>query len=527
MSTKILFILGIVMLVSSLGFAQCEYYWQYEGTDCGNDVCEWSQYYPENMWNCPMDCMGGKEWWYGNPMYFSCNPFCLPPMYSECQMCCNQPCWLCWAPWSHPMWVDTTPVMYYPEEWEWLAYTYPNQGPKGGYYYAWSHGWLWLENDWNDGGDWYGYMPFGYGYGYGYGYDEGDDDKPDQKTLDVSLDSSCEENVVTVTSGGDPVSNADVTVFDLGTGLPIASGTTDGDGKFTFSGYPTCSKDVRVYANKKGYSPENVHDSLISCTECEEGGCTSDDDCKDTEQCVEGECEPVPCDCGVVKNHECEEYECCSDSDCPEGQVCEDNSCKEEGEEPAPECTQDADCKDKEYCDMPAGQTGGDCKPVSGDCGYAEAHVWVNYECGDEPGCPSCPPRHVCENNVCVENELEGPQTGFVGDEAGFTATRGDEPCVNCDIEVTDPTGKKITGKTDENGNFVLPLSMKGTYKVALLKDGQVIQELSLDSMPKAPAEEPGKPTGEEEDLTPLGFLLLLLLILLGLVVYWRRRKKG
>lgn len=500
MSTKILFILGIVMLVSSLGFAQCNYYWSSPDGDCGNGVCEWSSTPPwsENMWSCPMDCMDGKEWWYGNPLYFSCSQFCLPPMYPDCQMCCDTPCWLCWAPWSHPAWMPVNPtLMYYPDEWDHLTpWGYPP----------------------------YGYMPFGYGYGYGYGYDE-DDDKPDHKSLDVSLDSSCDENVVTVTSGGDTVSNADVTVFDLATGLPIASGTTDGDGKFTFSGYPTCGKDVRIYANKKGYSPENVHDSLISCNECEEG-CTSDNDCKDTEQCVDGECEPVPCDCGVVKNHVCDEYDCCSDSDCPEGQVCEDHSCKEEGEEPTPECTEDADCKDKEYCDIPAGQTGGSCKPVSGDCGYAEAHVWVQYECGDEEGCDECPPRHVCENNVCVESELEGPQTGFVGDEAEFTATRGDEACSNCDVEVTDPTGKKISGKTDADGNFVLPLTLKGTYKVALLKDGQVVQELSLDSMPKAPGEEPGKPTAEEEDLTPLGFLLLLLLLLLGLVVYWRRRKK-
>jgi hypothetical protein len=124
----------------------------------------------------------------------------------------------------------------------------------------------------------------------------------------------------------------------------------------------------------------------------------------------------------------------------------------------------------------------------------------------------------------CVEEGLEGPDTGIVGSESEFTATRGGEPCVNCEIVVTTPTGDTLTGVTDENGSFSLPLNLEGTYMVAL-KDGP---ELTLDAVPKAPAEEPEKPTVSEDGITQWLFLLILLLVLGAGIVLWRRKgQKG
>jgi hypothetical protein len=359
----------------------------------------------------------------------------------------------------------------------------------------------------------------GYGPGYGY-YDDDDGPTPsDDPDLEVELTSTCEGNVVTVTSEGDPVNNADVTVF--GGGPPMFSGSTGSDGETdSFEG---CDGEVKIVASKSGYDSATEFVDLIDCAQCEEPECTTDDDCPDDEMCVDEECVPVPCECGEVVNHQCDEYDCCSDADCPEGQTCVDHSCQEEEGEPAPGCTSDDQCLDTEYCNIPVDATSGNCEPVSGDCGYAAAHVWVDYECGDEPGCDACPPGYVCEDHECVESELEGPDTGIVGDDAEFTATRGDDVCANCPIKYTDPTGQTGTGQTDENGNFVLPLTMEGTYKIAL-EGGE---ELTLESLPKAPPEEPEKPTVAEDDggFTLL-ILLLILLFIIGFVVWLRRRKK-
>jgi hypothetical protein len=360
-------------------------------------------------------------------------------------------------------------------------------------------------------------MFVGYGFGYGYdgGYPDDDDDGGDDTSkpkLEVELESSCEGNVVTV-SGLENDDEASVTVFQLNA-APIFSGDTDGGETESFSG---CGMDVKIFASADGYKSASDIDALISCAQCEEPECTTDDDCPDAEMCSNEECVPVPCECGVVKNHQCEEYECCADSDCGEGEVCEGNACK--GGEPEGGCADDSDCETTEFCNKPGGQNIGNCEPVTGDCGYALNHVWMDYKC-NESACAACPEGYVCEAGECVEEELEGPDTGIVGSESEFTATRGGEPCVNCDIEVTTPTGDVLSGKTDESGKFSLPLNLEGTYKVAL-KDGP---ELTLDAVPKAPVEEPEKPPVTDENPFQWLFLLILLLILIGGIIYWRKR---
>jgi parallel beta-helix repeat protein len=80
----------------------------------------------------------------------------------------------------------------------------------------------------------------------------------------------------------------------------------------------------------------------VECTcvpaEVPEEGCTSDRECAGNEYCADdGECVPVPCECGEVKGHECVPFECCSNDDCGEGEVCRDNKCIEVGQE-CPEC---------------------------------------------------------------------------------------------------------------------------------------------------------------------------------------------
>ncbi len=315
--------------------------------------------------------------------------------------------------------------------------------------------------------------------GYYYYQDGGDDDDgPSNKKFEVEVDSSCDENLVLVEDGSDPVNGAKVTVQDVSNG-PIASGNTDSNGEFTFSG---CDMKVSVYVNKKGYSPKTVTETLVSCASCEED--------EEPEPTPEPEPEPTP------------EPE--PETGTPEG----------------PECTVDADCASSHYC-----TTGGDCMPVSG-CGDVVNHTLVPYECGDDESCPECQDGYTCVDNLCKLNEVEG-EDGFVGDNKTIKVTLGGEPCKNCDVEITGPDGKKYTGKTDENGQFVLPLSLEGSYKVALMdENGDVDAETTVKSLPKPAPVEPDKPTDTSDDGFSLIFLLILLALLLGGVMYWRGKGK-
>jgi parallel beta-helix repeat protein len=294
-----------------------------------------------------------------------------------------------------------------------------------------------------------------------------DDDGPGAEHFDVDVESSCEENAVTVMDGSDPVSNAKITVTDVDAG-PVASGTTDSDGEFTFSG---CDITVSVYANKNGYIPETVQETLVSCASC-------------VVEPEENETEPLP------------------------------------EPEPEPDCVVDEDCSAAQYC-----TSDGTCESVTG-CGEAVDHVLVPYECGEGADCPSCPTGYSCIDNECKENEVIC-EDGFVGDDKNVTVKTGGEACSNCDILITAPDGRKYTGKTDENGQFVLPLSIEGEYTVALVDDeGEVDTDAIVNSLPKpAPHEEDKPPVeGTEDGDFSLLFLLILIALLIAGVVYWRNK---
>gem|GEM_PF-6187422 len=92
------------------------------------------------------------------------------------------------------------------------------------------------------------------------------------------------------------------------------------------------------------------------CVACEcvkeaeppEEGCETDNDCPGNEYCDDGECMPVSCECGEVKDHECVGFECCSDEECDAGLVCKDNNCVEPEED-----------KGCDECDEPITQSEG------------------------------------------------------------------------------------------------------------------------------------------------------------------------
>jgi parallel beta-helix repeat protein len=368
-------------------------------------------------------------------------------------------------------------------------------------------------------------------YWLGYGEDwhpfvaepEHNDEETREESLSLGIDSSCDGAIVTVTAGGDPVEGATVAVD----GSRV--GTTDSGGNVEFGS--SCGGSVRVHSTYSGYLPGDKTFDLIPCGECGEQnvtpGCTVDADCLASQRCHSGECAPVPCECGQIANHQCTPFACCSDSQCAADELCENHACKKK---PQYECTTDAQCAGSDYCDIPVGAAGGSCKPVTGQCGSVRNHAFVafGYECGTEPGCPSCPEGSSCTSHACISNnDLSCPSTGIVGDKKTCEAKENSVPCANCDYVVTDPAGKNSTGRTDENGNFDLPLNMQGTYKVALMKDGAVVKIIEVKAFPQAQPEEPAKPVASGPDLGMVTALLaLLLLIVLG-IAYWRSRGKS
>jgi hypothetical protein len=340
--------------------------------------------------------------------------------------------------------------------------------------------------------------PFAFAqYGYGDDDDNGDRDRP----LSVTFESTCEGNIVTVTSGGDALPGARVTVVDTSpSGGILVSGDTDSNGQVMFDG---CSMTVNIFVSKKGYESESLTRSLVDCGQCEEE--------ERHLECVNSACVAV---LGAGEN------ECATDADCVEAPP--------EEPEPEPECTSDDDCADTQYCDIPVGAGGGDCADVTGDCGYAAAHAWVQYECGDEPGCASCPAGMFCVEHECVAGDVECPATAFVGDEESCEASTDGDVCANCDYEVTDPSGNKLTGKTDANGNFYIPFNMQGEYTVVLLaEDGTPIKSIVVNALPKPAVEEPGEPTVVTDGGDLSLFFIILVVLLLLLLFWWLIRRGG
>jgi parallel beta-helix repeat protein len=354
---------------------------------------------------------------------------------------------------------------------------------------------------------------------------DGDDDEGGggpSEGLELDINPLCNGFVLSVKdSEGDPVENAFVEGTDDTHGSEFTPRYTDSEGKAYFT---SCDIDITLSATKSG--EDGDLSDFAACGICEE--CSTNEQCPDTEQCVFGFCEPVPCSCGAVQNHSCNAYQCCSNADCPSGQICESNICSPQYEcdlnGPGPE-DDNSDCENTEYCEVPPGQPGGSCKDVTGQCGFASNHAWLQYECGTELGCPACPEGQQCVDHECVANDLECPPDGIVGTQSTCRATAEGQPCALCDLLITGPDGRTFTGKTGPDGSFSLPLQLSGIYKVALLDAGGNVTKITQIKAQSAGAPEDGEPPSSTstDPFSLLWLLVLLLLIIFG-IIYWRRR---
>jgi len=379
----------------------------------------------------------------------------------------------------------------------------------------------------------FGYNCYGY-YGYMYSCNEDSDDK-DQPDLDATLVSTCDGNVVTVTrEGGDSkVSGAHVVVKDMATGGIVASGDTEPDGTFTFpvdtAAFRACGMEVVVKASKSGYrllDYDRAHPfTLVPCDQCGGGpepGCTLDSDCPSEQRCsANGACEPVQCgQCQAATNHVC-------DNLCSANQVCQNNICQQppgnDGDCTPPGCcTSDNACEAGNYCALTAAAARGSCQPIP-DCSKVENGVATQYECGDEPGCPTCPPQtDVCMEHSCYPVEVECQTDVAPGDDVICTVTaNGGKPVPGFDVVVTNPDGSETTYTSGPDGTFVIPGAEAGTYSINLGTN-----PLTFTLGGEAPAPPTAPPSSNGGFNWGLVILLLLLLGLAGLVAWLLSQKK-
>lgn len=90
----------------------------------------------------------------------------------------------------------------------------------------------------------------------------------------------------------------------------------------------------------------------------------------------------------------------------------EDNGDEEEVVCPTDECILDDDCGNDEDCVLLESSALPDCEPIrtcetlTGPCGYAENHEWIEYECCDDADCAQ---GYECTGHICTEIEQEPP----------------------------------------------------------------------------------------------------------------------
>ncbi len=279
--------------------------------------------------------------------------------------------------------------------------------------------------------------------------------------ISAKLESSCDKNLLSISSEVKALHEANVFV----NGNPL-NNKTDSNGKISFS--YACGQTVTIKVAKAGYTTFTDDFETIICNICASSQCNSNADCSSNEQCSNGMCKPVNCNCGAVNNHQCVAYQCCSDLQCGTNQMCSSNICVDKTE-----CSMDKECSDSQSC------VSGKCTELSGACGQAINHKFVDFECGVNPNCPPCSSGSICSENYCKRIFIVCGNTSTYG--VICNVTMGNVACIACDYEITYPDGKRAIGKTDERGILGVSFEAGGKYIISIVQGAQTVQSLTLD----------------------------------------------
>ncbi|MEM3071440.1 MAG: PEGA domain-containing protein [Candidatus Anstonellales archaeon] len=255
------------------------------------------------------------------------------------------------------------------------------------------------------------------------------------KTFSVVARIGCAgtKSVIIVEYAGSPLQDASYSIREEGRigGNIIASGRTDKNGKIAF--VPPTQGQYSLSLSKTDFYPFSRIYS-VSCTkEKEEPQCLSSLDCPSGYLCEGRKCVQI------VLNQTLPDLACLADSDCKKGEICVGGFCIRAS------CDDDSQCLDNQYCSW------GRCLQISGKCGYAANHTWINYEC-----CSSldCKEGEECIDNRCVISPLILKQEAQKEIEEAKKA-------------LNEATGKETRQAYEELNNALYAFS-KGNYEEAL-----------------------------------------------------------
>ncbi|HID47049.1 MAG TPA: hypothetical protein EYP34_15025, partial [Chromatiaceae bacterium] len=203
-------------------------------------------------------------------------------------------------------------------------------------------------------------------------------------------------------------------------------------------------------------------------------------------------------------------------------------------------CTVDSDCATTESC------VGGTCVAVTGECGHASGHVWIDYECCADSDCAE---GTTCVDHVCMSPEEEvheeAPEEGETPPEE--VAAEEEPNAAAAALEALDEATGAIW-KADQEGKDTSAAKAKfqeaqdaynaGDYAKAkeLAEEAKRLAdeaaapapgetpEAGVEEMPGAPAEQP-PPSGGGPDIV-LIIVGLVILGVLGAGAYWLLKAK-
>ena len=307
----------------------------------------------------------------------------------------------------------------------------------------------------------------------------------------MNVTTACDNNTLTVTGSGTPLSG--VYVWVTKSGSTKYSGNTDSSGQFKFT-----ELDGTVDAYSKSFKSE-------------------------------GKCYDAP-DKKTVTLNTTSQYttskpECTDDSDCPANYPCTNNKCVKTTQPPTepppvtPDCSDSSSCSSDEYC------SGGSCVAVqSGTCGSIINHTWTNYECCFDGDCAS---GYEFKSNKCIEKEYNpAGQGGLVGGNSTITAYIDSQIYPNTELRVTQPDGSSEVITTDSNGQITLSLALAGNYTIDLMANGTVKNSLIIPAISIA-SDETGRLTLFDVLAQQSWLLLILLAVALFLAYRYFVSRKG
>jgi len=117
--------------------------------------------------------------------------------------------------------------------------------------------------------------------------------------------------------------------------------------------------------------------------------CCDDSACASNQVCMNTYCTNLTGRCGRAENHTWYNYDCCVGADCASGMECVDHACVATAQ-----CASDVDCMDNQRC------ASGDCVLITGECGTASNHRWIQWQCCADDQClvnERCADNHACE----------------------------------------------------------------------------------------------------------------------------------